>query len=109
MLLNTHNSSEDEWSRIDGEVYEIDADTRQAMDILEGVRSGFYYRDNIVIELHTGEAKKVVSECYFYTVQESDADLVQARPLLGAYDDSAHDEYVAAPISNEILDLLQGA
>lgn len=122
MLLSTHNSSESDWSRIDGEVYEIDRDTREAMDILEGVSSGFYYRENIVVDLHvhpdkdtdptataTTSQRQVVSECYFYTVQASDEDLVEARPLLGVYDDTAHDEYVAAPINNEILSILQGS
>lgn len=142
MLLSTHNSCESEWTTIDGEVYEIDEDTRQAMDILEGVSSGCYYRENIVINLHTDTVidldtnndttanatantttdsraeyatvtdthsaqRQVLCECYFYTVQESDEDLVEAGPLLSVYDDKAHAEYVAPPINNEILSLLQ--
>ena len=107
MLLSTHNSSKDDWSTIDGEVYEIDADTLAAMDILEGVSSGFYYRTPITINLHAEESKQLECECYFYTVQESDKDLVDASPLLSVYDDISHNEYVASPINNDILNLLQ--
>ena len=110
MLLSTHNSCESEWTKIDGEVYEIDDDTRQAMDILEGVSSGYYYRDDIVVDLRTSDSdkpKQVVAECYFYNVTNEDEDLVEAKPLLSVYDDIAHDEYVAGPLNQDILNLLR--
>lgn len=106
MLLSTHRSSESEWSTIDGEVYEVDESTLEAMDILEGVSSGLYYRTHIPITLHTQPTRQVVSQCYFYTVQEGDSDLVEAYPLLGVYDDEAHDQYTPGPLSQDILTLL---
>lgn len=109
MLLSTHSSSEDDWVNIEGEVYLVDADTLAAMDILEGVSSGFYYRRDIAVNLHgQHDPQQVVAECYFYTVQESDRDLMEAGPLLGTYDDSAHSEYVPSALNMEILHLLQG-
>lgn len=109
MLLSTHASSQEDWVNIEGEVYEVDADTLAAMDILEGVSSGFYYRKDIAVDLHgEHDPKQVVCECYFYTVQESDTDLVEAGPLLGTYDDSAHSEYVPSALNMEILSLLKG-
>ena len=107
MLLNHHNSEASEWCCIEGEVYEVDQDVLEAMDILEGVNSGYYFRKDIPVLVHDdGVMTDTTCICYFYTVQENDSDLLDASPLISTYDDEAHDHYVAGPINYDIIKLI---
>lgn len=106
MLLTSHNSDPSEWHSITGEVYKIDENTFEAMDILEGVRSGYYYRKPIEVGIGTDYEELVVCQCYFYSTQPGDAEILDARPLLPSYDEIAHSEYLPGPLNEEIMSLL---
>lgn len=107
MLLNKHNSNPLSWCNIKGQLYDIDELTFQAMDILEGVDSGYYYREVIEVRLQNEEMSEVSCQCYFYTVQPDDLDLLNAGPLIPFYDEIAHSEYVPGPINHEIIRFLE--
>mmetsp|Transcript_12452 Transcript_12452/g.18830 ORF Transcript_12452/g.18830 Transcript_12452/m.18830 type:complete len:189 (-) Transcript_12452:121-687(-) len=108
MLLTTHNSSDTEWSRVQGEIYCVNAVALEALDILEGVRSGYYYRENIEVVRVSPEDEMCTCQCYFYRICPDDDDLLNERPLLKNYDDVSHEEYSPRPINEEIMSLLNG-
>ena len=98
---------------IDGEVFEVNPACLEAMDILEGVRSGAYYQKTISVERISdavatdGEISSVECVAYFYPPKE---ELLAARPYLSCYDRIQHQDALytpAATVNREILELCQ--
>jgi len=120
MLLSDHGSPSNDWVQIDGEVYDVTADVLEALDILEGVPSGCYYKEIIeTLPLKVSSPSVSVSSvdmdvapikatAYFYTIREGDTVLLNTFPLLTRYDDTAHNEYVPGPMNMDILNLIKG-
>ena len=108
MLMDFHNSSKDRWGAIRGEIFDLDPLALEAMDILEGVKDGYYYKKEIDIA-PDGGGDVLSCLCYFYTMrsEKEDADLLNASPLLGSYNDEAHREYKPGPLNYSIVTKIQ--
>ena len=90
---------------IRGELYDMDDRTLAAMDILEGVKDGYYYKRKIVCRCeHDGAETE--AEAYFYPANE---ELLKLDPIPD-YDDAAHAVYQpSAHIREDILSLCNPA
>merc|ERR1712224_924768 len=96
---------------IAGEVFRVDDSTLAAMDILEGVRSGYYYKKTVKVILDSGDSARTVAEdvevssctAYFFKPCQE----LLALPLHGTYDDELHSLYQPGPLKNEIVELCQ--
>ena len=108
ILMDTHNSSSDSWGVIRGDIFELDAAALEAMDILEGVKEGYYYKKEIDVA-PDGGADVLPCFCYFYTIrsEQEDADLLNASPLLASYGDKEHEEYKPGPVNYGIVAKIQ--
>lgn len=92
---------------IQGEVFKVDEDTLAALDILEGVRSGFYYKKVIQVSVtEPAEASPGGVECTAYFFPESEELL--ALPAYPSYTTEHHELYRPFPINREIAELCQG-
>mmetsp|Transcript_31209 Transcript_31209/g.89553 ORF Transcript_31209/g.89553 Transcript_31209/m.89553 type:complete len:331 (-) Transcript_31209:92-1084(-) len=92
---------------VHGEVYKVDADTLAALDILEGVRSGFYYKKAIQVvlaESAPGSSGSLGCQAYFFPETEE----LMALPPHPSYLQEHHALYQPAPINREIAELCQG-
>eukprot|EP00931_Biecheleriopsis_adriatica_P018992 TRINITY_DN13084_c0_g1_i1.p1 TRINITY_DN13084_c0_g1~~TRINITY_DN13084_c0_g1_i1.p1 ORF type:complete len:224 (-),score=38.49 TRINITY_DN13084_c0_g1_i1:97-768(-) len=87
---------------VDGEVFSIDEDILRAMDILEGVHRGRYYRRTIPIRM--GES---VLNCVSYFFAAQDEELL-ALPPLQVYTWEHNLAYLQKPINDEIASLCSG-
>ena len=96
---------------IRGEVYHITEGVLQAMDILEGVATGFYYRTKIPVALQSDDS---VLNCWVYLQKESSKDDDNhdgvAQPTNYAeYTTELHARYIPPTVepNPEILKLLE--
>ena len=96
LLEQTHNTVP-----IRGEVYTISDSVLQAMDLLEGVARGFYYRSSRSVRL---DDKKNEKQCWIY-LQEGEEN---NDPCYSEYTAELHARYIppAAEPDLEILKLL---
>jgi len=88
--------------RIAGEVFKVDDETLEALDILEGVRAGAYYKKDIVVELENGPSEFPCTS-YFYPAKPE----LLALPFCHAYGTEEHALYRPGPIRREIAELCQ--
>lgn len=89
--------------RIHGEVFRLDDEALEAMDILEGVRSGLYYKSNLSVRLNDSE--NLDCNAYFYPAKE---ELLALTPFQ-SYTAEHHDAYRPGPVKEEILRLCQAS
>lgn len=89
--------------RIHGELFRLDDETLEAMDILEGVRSGLYYKRKLSVCLNENE--NFVCHAYFYPAKE---ELLALTPFQ-SYMADHHDAYRPGPVNEEILRLCQAS
>lgn len=89
---------------IEGEVYDMDAGTLEAMDILEGVKSDHYYRREVSVR-SKADGRELACIAYFYRAQ---AQLL-ALPTFPSYNAEHHELYRPPPVNEEILALCQGS
>jgi len=87
--------------QISGELYQIlDPSALEAMDILEGVKAGFYYKRDTVVIIPSGA--RLTALCYFYPPN----DELLKLPFLTAYTATEHDLYrPPEAINQDILKL----
>eukprot|EP00746_Dinoflagellata_sp_MGD_P129929 gnl/MRDRNA2_/MRDRNA2_63972_c0_seq1.p1 gnl/MRDRNA2_/MRDRNA2_63972_c0~~gnl/MRDRNA2_/MRDRNA2_63972_c0_seq1.p1 ORF type:complete len:323 (+),score=54.81 gnl/MRDRNA2_/MRDRNA2_63972_c0_seq1:131-970(+) len=92
---------------VSGEVFHVDDDTLEALDILEGVKKGAYYKHDISVTLISewsvsqGEMK-----CTAYFFPFSGRELL-ALERLSAYTQDHHALYQPGPLQQSILDLCE--
>lgn len=91
-------------SRVRGEVYMIDEDTLQAMDLLEGVHRGRYRRQYVHVQVETDKGDLRHMECatYFFIAEDP---ALKTLPRLENYTAEHNAAYVAKPANDEILAL----
>ncbi|TYZ58935.1 hypothetical protein PybrP1_010790 [[Pythium] brassicae (nom. inval.)] len=65
--------------RVPGEVYRVDADTLEALDILEAVAEKYYLREEIAVELLDGERAGETVVCHAYVMPLRDELLTLTR------------------------------
>lgn len=65
--------------RVPGEVYRVDADALEALDILEAVAEKYYLREEIDVELLDGERAGETVVCHAYVMPVRDELLTLAR------------------------------
>ena len=83
--------------RITGEIYRVNDRTLAAMDLLEGVAGGYYYRRSTEIEVASGEAiERRACEVYFFPA----CDELLRQPLIAAYTTKEHAVYCPPPALN---------
>ena len=87
-------------AQIDGELYEIDSRTLEAMDILEGVKSGYYYKKKIAVRCEGG-SDDVHCVSYFFPPTPE----LLALPHLPCYANEHHAVY--APSASPNADILR--
>lgn len=86
--------------QIKGEIFRVDDSTLEAMDILEGVRSGFYYkRPTEVMWDNDGAVLDAIT--YFFPANE---ELLKTR-YQESYTAEDHALYKPAPVNQKIVDL----
>lgn len=88
---------------IEGEVYDMDASTFEAMDILEGVKSNYYYRREVSVRSKAGGDLSCTA--YFYRAHPQ----LLALPTFSSYNVEHHDLYRPPPVNDEILALCRGS
>ena len=103
MMESTEDSSE-AGHQIIGEVFEVTAAGLEALDILEGVTKGHYYRRIIDVEAQIGHSVTLSCIAYFYP---SLPELLALSPYKSIYSSTDHDLYTPGPINQEILSLCQ--
>mmetsp|Transcript_2208 Transcript_2208/g.5213 ORF Transcript_2208/g.5213 Transcript_2208/m.5213 type:complete len:233 (+) Transcript_2208:84-782(+) len=93
-------------SRVKGEVYLIDEDTLEAMDLLEGVHRGRYRRQYVHVQVETasGELRHMECATYFFIAEDP---ALKTLPHLENYTSEHNSEYISRPINDEILALCQ--
>ncbi|TYZ58942.1 hypothetical protein PybrP1_010797 [[Pythium] brassicae (nom. inval.)] len=79
--------------RVAGELYRVDADTLEALDILELVAEKFYLREEIPVELLDGERAGETVVCSTYVMPLRDELLTLAR--VPSYTEEMHEGYVS--------------
>jgi len=86
---------------VSGEVWKVSAATLEALDILEGVRAGHYYKKSISV--CTSEDEDAFScTAYFYPASPE----LLALPLLSSYGDAEHAQYKpTASLNPQIIEL----
>lgn len=72
---------------VPGEVYRVDADALEALDILEGVDEHYYDREEIEVTLESGET--VVAGAYLMPIRD---ELLELAPIAD-YTDEFHNGY----------------
>jgi len=92
-----------EGNQIIGEVFRVDDRCLEAMDVLEGVKSGYYYKRSTSIRME--DAILMQCDAYFYP---PNGELL-ALPLQPAYTAEHHALYQPGPVNQQILALCQGA
>eukprot|EP00747_Dinoflagellata_sp_TGD_P131648 gnl/TRDRNA2_/TRDRNA2_174992_c0_seq2.p1 gnl/TRDRNA2_/TRDRNA2_174992_c0~~gnl/TRDRNA2_/TRDRNA2_174992_c0_seq2.p1 ORF type:complete len:185 (-),score=27.71 gnl/TRDRNA2_/TRDRNA2_174992_c0_seq2:102-656(-) len=92
--------------RVKGEVYSVDDSTFQAMDLLEGVDTGNYYRRlvSVCMSGSAGPAEEVEAFAYFHATDPA----LLCLPSCDAYTVEHHEQYQPRPMSVEILQLCAG-
>ena len=91
--------------QVSGEVFEVDAPTLEALDILEGIRSGtYYYRDTLVVDFK-GKQRNSCS-CQVYLFPASNELIEQTN--YSSYDAEAQSYYQPRGLNQQILDLCKG-
>lgn len=65
--------------RVPGEVYRVDADALEALDLLEAVAEKYYEREQIAVELLDGERVGETIACHAYVMPVRDELLTLAR------------------------------
>eukprot|EP00747_Dinoflagellata_sp_TGD_P131647 gnl/TRDRNA2_/TRDRNA2_174992_c0_seq1.p1 gnl/TRDRNA2_/TRDRNA2_174992_c0~~gnl/TRDRNA2_/TRDRNA2_174992_c0_seq1.p1 ORF type:complete len:180 (-),score=25.37 gnl/TRDRNA2_/TRDRNA2_174992_c0_seq1:102-641(-) len=98
--------TEAECHRVKGEVYSVDDSTLQAMDLLEGVDKGNYYRRlvSVCMSGSAGPAEEVEAFAYFHATDPA----LLCLPSCDAYTVEHHEQYQPRPMSVEILQLCAG-
>ena len=94
---------------VSGEVYEVTSDTKDALNILEGVKEGHYYCKALKVNMlehnsfpRTCNGTSLMCEAYLYPASPE----LLALPRRSEYTDADHDLYSPAPTLNqEILRL----
>lgn len=89
--------------QVHGEVYCMDDSTLEALDILEGIRTGYYYRRQVKVCLVNG--KELLCEAYFYPVKEELLEL----DALPSYLAEHHALYRPSAFKEEIKRLCTGS
>eukprot|EP00747_Dinoflagellata_sp_TGD_P080716 gnl/TRDRNA2_/TRDRNA2_161014_c0_seq1.p1 gnl/TRDRNA2_/TRDRNA2_161014_c0~~gnl/TRDRNA2_/TRDRNA2_161014_c0_seq1.p1 ORF type:complete len:198 (-),score=21.85 gnl/TRDRNA2_/TRDRNA2_161014_c0_seq1:373-912(-) len=99
-------STETECHRIQGEVYSVDESTFEAMDLLEGVKTGNYYRRLVSVSMSGSAepAEEVATFAYFHPAEPGLLRLPSCR----SYTAEHHDQYHPRPMSAEIARLCAG-
>jgi len=92
--------------RILGEVFLVDRDTLEAMDILEGVKSGAYYKAAVKVKLFSEgsvckEPKEMSCIAYLYPAKDELLEL----EYFANYTAKEHGRYTPGPVNKEIIDL----
>lgn len=72
---------------VPGEVYRVDADALEALDVLEGVDEGYYVREEIDVALKNGES--VVAHAYLIPIRDDLLELAR----IADYTDEFHNGY----------------
>jgi len=85
---------------IAGEVFKIDDSTLEAMDILEGVKAGFYYKRQTKVVMEE-QREEVLCIAYFFPSQPE----LMKLPLIATYGDAEHSQFRPPPLRSEIADL----
>jgi len=88
---------------VEGEVFLIDGSTLQAMDLLEGVSRGRYYRRNVAVSLQPGCAGRWL-ECATFFFAEQDPCL-SSLPHIASYSWEHNLAYVPKATSDAIASL----
>eukprot|EP00931_Biecheleriopsis_adriatica_P121198 TRINITY_DN96292_c0_g1_i1.p1 TRINITY_DN96292_c0_g1~~TRINITY_DN96292_c0_g1_i1.p1 ORF type:complete len:322 (-),score=53.29 TRINITY_DN96292_c0_g1_i1:292-1257(-) len=89
--------------RIQGEVFQLDDNTLEALDILEGVRNGFYYKRKVDVRLESDGERSC--DVYFFPAKEE----LLALPYHPSYTEEHHSMYCAPALNQEILELCRGS
>eukprot|EP00929_Paragymnodinium_shiwhaense_P072905 TRINITY_DN37006_c0_g1_i1.p1 TRINITY_DN37006_c0_g1~~TRINITY_DN37006_c0_g1_i1.p1 ORF type:complete len:231 (+),score=37.88 TRINITY_DN37006_c0_g1_i1:53-694(+) len=93
--------------RIAGEIFHVDNKCLEAMDILEGVKAGYYYKKTIKVQLlDKAAASSLGSEevsciSYFFPGKEE----LLALPYTASYSADHHAQYRPGPVNTDILEL----
>lgn len=72
---------------VPGEVYRVDADALEALDLLEGVDERYYVREDIDVTLESGE--RIVAGAYLMPIRDDLLELAR----IDNYTDAHHDGY----------------
>lgn len=92
-------------SQIPGEVFEVSSDVEHALDILEGVRAGLYYKEEIdvmITDATLSPRQKLRCIAYLYPASEE----LRRLPHVLAYGEREHAAYSpAVEVNSEILEL----
>ena len=92
-------------SQVSGEVFEVDKCTLEALDILEGVRSGtYYYRDSVVVDFRENERNSCSCQVYFFPATEE----LTRRRNYSEYNSEAQAFYQPRAVNHRVLDLCKG-
>jgi len=82
-----------------GEIFAVDDSTLEALDILEGIKNGYYYRKQLDVVLESGLSVSCLS--YFFPRRE---DLLALTPC-PKYTEEHHSKYRPGAVKPEILGL----
>ena len=98
--------------RIHGELFAVDDRTLEAMDLLEGVRSGHYYKREVEVDVEADSeahhAEYLVGQtlrciAYFFPAHEE----LQALPQHANYTPELHDLYTPGPVNDAVRRLCE--
>ena len=103
--------------RIHGELFAVDDRTLEAMDLLEGVRSGHYYKREVEVAVEADEAPAAPHSrgaefligqtlrciAYFFPAN----DVLQALPLHASYTSDLHELYAPGPVNQAVRQLCE--
>ena len=80
---------------INGEVYAVNDDVLEAMDLLEGVAVGHYFRGRRGVQMQAGNDESKNEDCWVYLqTPKGDTELLQRVPSYDTYTEYLHNTYV---------------
>ena len=95
---------------INGEVYAVSDDVLEAMDLLEGVAVGHYFRRQRGVQMQAKNEKSKNEDCWVYLqTPKGDRQLLEKEPSYDTYTEDLHNTYVppTAKPDPKILKLLE--
>ena len=88
-----------EGNHVHGEIYQLTDSVLAGLDVLEGISTGFYYRQQIEIQV----ANQQLITCWVYFIKSIDEDMLTA-PCFDDYTAELHHQYLPRdPIPNPTI------
>jgi len=106
MMRGLTPTQKEQAKQITGEVFKVDDYTLHALDLLEGIQSGYYYRDEFQVELLESKAETEVWTCKVYLFPADDK-LMQLKHY-SSYNAEAQSMYKPRKIRKDIEGLCKG-